>query len=351
VTFSLDELEHPIILAPLAGGPSTPELAAAVSDAGGLGFLAAGYRTATAVRDEIAAIRASTARAFGVNVFAPPGPPGDEREVARYAQSLRAEAARYGAELGEPRHHDDAFAEKVDLLVTEAVPVVSFTFGCPAAAVVERLHGAGSAVWVTVTSAGEAERAAAVGADALVVQGIEAGGHRGGFDDRAPADVGLLALLQLVRARTGLPLVATGGLATGAAIAAVLVAGAGAAQLGSAFLRTPEAGTSAAHRDALEAGQEPTRVTRAFTGRHARGIVNRFMTAHEHAAPSAYPEVHHLTAPLRAAAREQGDRDGINLWAGQAYGLGTDEPAGELVRRLAADARAALEPAARRLGR
>jgi nitronate monooxygenase len=286
-----------------------------------------------------------------VNVFAPPGPPGDAPEVASYAEVLRAEATRYGAELGEPRHHDDAFAEKVDVLVTEAVPVVSFTFGCPAAAVVERLHGAGSAVWVTVTSAGEAERAAAVGADALVVQGIEAGGHRGGFDDRAPADVGLLALLQLVRARTGLPLVATGGLATGAAIAAVLVAGAGAAQLGSAFLRTPEAGTSAAHRDALEAGQEPTRITRAFTGRRARGIVNRFMTAHEHAAPSAYPEVHHLTAPVRAAARQQGDPDGINLWAGQAYGLSTDEPAGELVRRLAADARAALEAAARRLER
>jgi nitronate monooxygenase len=344
------DLEHPIVQAPLAGGPSTPELAAAVSAAGGLGFVAAGYRDPEQVRADLRAVRALTDRPFGLNVFAPPGPAGDPVEVAGYAAALRTEAARAGTELGEPRHDDDAFDAKVAVAAEERVPVVSFTFGLPPGEVVRTLHAAGSAVWVTVTSPDEAVQADELGADALVVQGTEAGGHRGGFDDHAPSDLGLLALLQLVAAVSAKPLVATGGIVTGAGVAAVLAAGAGAAQLGTAFLRTPEAGTGAAQREAL-GDDAPTAVTRAFTGRRARGIVNRFMAAHEHAAPSAYPEVHHLTAPLRAAARAAGDVDSINLWAGQAYPLAPDGvPAGELVRSLAAEARAALERAVRRAG-
>jgi nitronate monooxygenase len=175
-----------------------------------------------------------------------------------------------------------------------------------------------------------------------VVQGVEAGGHRGSFDEAAPGEVGLLALLQLVRAVSDLPLVATGGIATGRGIAAVLAAGAAAAQLGTAFMLTPEAATSPAHREALR-GAGPTALTRAFTGRSARGIENRFMREHEADAPHAYPEVHHLTAPVRAAARERGDAGGFHLWAGQAHPLAADLPAGELVRRLAAEAREALQ--------
>jgi nitronate monooxygenase len=179
------------------------------------------------------------------------------------------------------------------------------------------LHDAGSEVWVTVTSAAEADLAAAAGADALVVQGAEAGGHRGGFHDTDEA-IGLLPLLQLISGRTELPLVAAGGLATGAAVAAALAAGARAAALGSAFLRCPEAGTSPVHREALRSGA-PTALTRAFTGRLARGIRNRFLEEHTAEAPSAYPEVHYLTAPLRQAGRTSGDADLVNLWAGQAY--------------------------------
>ena len=331
--FSLDSLEHPIVQAPLGGGPSTPELAAAVAEAGGLGFLAAGYKTPDGVRDNLAALRALTQRPFGVNVFAPPGPPGDPAAVARYAEALRAE----GREPGAPRHHDDAYAEKVELLASNAPAVVSFSFSCPSADVVQRLQDAGAAVWVTVTTPAEAIAARDAGADALVAQGVEAGGHRGGFDDGAPGEIGLLALLQLLEP-LGLPLVAAGGIATGRAVAAVLVAGASAAALGSAFMLTPEAGTSAPHREAL-AGDAPTALTRAFTGRLARGIVNTFLREHRHA-PSAYPEIHHLTAPIRAAAREAGDAEAINLWAGQAYPLATTEPAGDLVRRLSAEARA-----------
>ncbi len=187
---------------------------------------------------------------------------------------------------------------------------------------------------MTVTTAAEAAAATRAGADALVVQGVEAGGHRGSFDPSRPGRIGLLALLQLVRAETALPLVATGGIGNGRGVAAVLAAGASAAQLGTAFMLTPEAGTAEAHRRALR-GNEPTVLTRAFTGRPARGIENRFIREHEEAAPLAYPEVNHLTAPLRAAAREAGDPDGLHLWAGEAYRLTRELPAAELVRELA----------------
>jgi len=331
------DLDVPIVQAPLAGGPSTPALAAAVAEAGGLGTLAAGYKAADALAADIAQVRAATGRPFAVNVFAPPGEPGDAAAVARYAAALASDGHE---PLGEPRHDDDAYAAKLDLLEAARPAVVSFTFGCPAPSVVDRLHAAGCAVWVTVTTPDEAAASASAGADALVVQGIEAGGHRGSFRDDAPGDLGLLALLQLVAARVELPLVAAGGIMTGRAIAAVLAAGAEAAQLSSALMRTPEAATSAPHRAAL-AGDAPTGLTRAFSGRTARGIVNRFQREHA-GAPSAYPELHHVTAPLRAAARGAGDAETINLWAGQAYSLARERPAGELVRELAGEARARL---------
>ena len=346
--FSLSRLEHPIVQAPLAGGPSTPALAAAVCEAGGLGFLAAGYRTPDAVRSVLAELRGLTSRPFGLNLFVPGPASGDHASLERYASALGGEAKRLGVELGEARYDDDGWEDKLALAREERVPVVSFAFGCPDAGVVRSLKDAGSAVWITVTTADEAARAAGAGADALVVQGVEAGGHRGTWDPVEPGQVGLLALLQLVRSVTDMPLVATGGIATGAAIAAVLAAGASAAQLCTAFMLTPEAATSPAHREALRR-TAPTALTRAFTGRHARGIENRFMHEHDDEAPLAYPEVHNLTAPLRAAARERGDADGFHLWAGEAYPLARELPAGELVRRLAGEAAEALRSARRAL--
>ncbi|WP_448642633.1 nitronate monooxygenase [Geodermatophilus sp. URMC 63] len=335
------ELRQPVVQAPMAGGPSTPELAAAVSEAGGLGFLGAGYKSPSAVADEVRAVRALTGERFGVNVFVP-GPPGDDEAVRRYAGELRADAERWGVELGEPRADDDAWAAKVDLLVEERVPVVSFTFGLPRPDMVAALHDAGATVLVTVTTPQEAVAARDVGADALTVQGVEAGGHRGDFGDAdGVGEYGLLTLLRLVDRAVDLPLVAAGGLVDGPSVAAVLVAGAEAAQLGTAFLCCPEAGTSPAHRQALTT-YEATALTRAFSGRRARGLVNRFLAEHTAGAPAAYPQVHHLTTPLRAAARKAGDPDGVNLWAGQGHPLVEALPAGELVRRLADDARAAL---------
>jgi nitronate monooxygenase len=337
----LDACDVPIVLAPLAGGPSTPELAAAVSNAGGLGFVAGGYLGADELAGRIAATRRLTGKPFGVNLFVP-RPAGTADAVREYAGVVAGEASAVHAAAGEPRHDDDGWPAKLTMLLDDTPPVVSFTFGLPDPVVVKQFRDGGAEVWVTVTSAAEAS---AADADVLVVQGAEAGGHRGGGDDAPENAVGLLALLQLVAARVDRPLVATGGIATGAAIAAVLACGARAAALGTAFLDCPEAGTSAVHRDALH-GAAGTRLTRAFTGRTARGITNGFLERHTGHAPAAYPEVHHLTAPMRAAARAAGVPDLVNLWAGQAYPLTRGMPAAELVRALAGEAGAALSRAA-----
>ena len=348
----LDRLAVPIVLAPLAGGPSTPELTAAVSDAGGFGFLAAGYLAAEALADRLERTRTLTDAPVGANLFVP-GTPAPPDAADAYAARLANDASQAGVELGAARFDDDDWAAKLELLIATPVAVVSFTFGCPEPEVIDRLQDAGSEVWVTVTHPDEARRAVHAGADALVVQGAEAGGHRASFRDDPAEDVtggiGLLSLLQLVRSQPEVPLVATGGIGTGRAVAAVLAAGAAAAQLGTAFLRCPEAGTSAVHRQAL-AGSAPTAMTRAFTGRLARGIRNRFLDRHGAAAPAAYPEIHHLTAPLRQAGRTAGDSGLVNLWAGQAYELGRQLPADQLVRTLAEEARAALQQAQERLG-
>jgi nitronate monooxygenase len=340
--FDLSELSEPIVQAPMAGGPSTPQLAIAVCEAGGMGFLAAGYRKAQDVQGEIAAVRAGTDRPFGVNLFVPTSKPAEIGRLHGYLRELEVEAQRHGATVGEPRYEDDDWEQKLQLVCEERVALTSFTFGCPSAEVVERLHRAGVAVWVTITSVEEAAQAHLVGADALVVQGSEAGGHRGGFtDDDETTAIGLLALLRLVARRVSMPLVASGGIADGAGVAAVLCAGAGAAQVGTALMLSPEAATNPAQR-AILANPAPTRLTRAFTGRLARGIVNRFMLEHGASAPIAYPEIHHATSPLRAAARRRGDAEAFNLWAGEAHELAQAMPAGEIVRTMAADARSAL---------
>jgi nitronate monooxygenase len=342
------QFQTPIVQAPMAGGPSTVALAAAVCDAGGFGFLAAGYRSAEEMREEIAGLRALTSRPFGVNVFAPPSAAADSATVEAYARRLAPLAEQAGVELGEPRFDDDEFAAKCSLLAEDPPTVVSFTFGCPEEALVGELRSAGGEVWVTVTDAEEAVAAARAGADALVVQGVEAGGHRGSFVDRLErVDYGVLALLQLVRGEVGLPLIASGGIVTGAGVAAVLAAGAVAAQLGTAFMLCPEAATSPAHRQAL-ASARPTGLTRAFSGRLARGIVNRLQDEHSAAAPLAYPQVHHVTSPLRAHGRKVGEEAVINLWAGEAHALAEARPAAEVVAKLDDDARRALSAAAGR---
>jgi nitronate monooxygenase len=329
----------------MAGGPSTPQLAAAVNRGGGLGFLAAGYLTVQRLKDDMAALRGLNDGPFGVNVFVGGGQPADARTVDAYARRLRPDAERAGVELGESRFDDDGFTEKIGLLTTDPVAVVSFTFGAPPRESVEALQAVGSEVWLTVTSVAEAVIAAELGADALIVQGVEAGGHRGVFvDDDDQSDLTLLAALQLVRATSNLPLVGAGAIMTGAALGAVLVAGASAGQVGSAYLRSAEAGTSQAQREAT-ATDRATVLTRAFSGRLARGIRNHWHNEHAAYAPRAYPEIHHLTSPLRAHGRAVGDPDLINLWAGQAHQLAEELSAEAITANLGRDARAAISAA------
>jgi nitronate monooxygenase len=338
-------LAVPIVQAPMAGGPSTPELAIAVSEAGALGFLAAGYKQTQSVREDIDAVRASSTKPFGVNLFVPTPEPADPASYRDYLRELEPEAARQGVDLDEARFDDDEWENKLRLVREQRVPVVSFTFGCPDIDVITALHDAGIAVWVTITNVAEAASAQRAGADALIVQGTEAGGHRGSFtDDENTGGFGLLALLRLVSRAVPLPLIATGGIADGHAVASVLCAGASAAQIGTALMLAPEAGTTPSQR-ALTSQAIPTQLTRAFTGRLARGITNRFLGEHSATAPIAYPEINNATRSLRGAARQQGDTDAFNLWAGQAHELARDQPAGELIRTMDADVRRAIDEA------
>ena len=310
-----------VVLAPLAGGPSTPELAAAVANAGGLGFVAGGYLAADELASRLRRARELTDGALGVNLFVLHEQPIDEEALAAYAAQL----AREGYELGEPRFDDDALDEKIEVALAADVQAISTTFGPPPPALLERAR---VPVWATIASPEDAD----VAGDVLVVQGAEAGGHRGAFDDTDESDLPLLELLDAVRARTDRPLVAAGGIATRAAAKAALEAGAVAVQAGTAFLLCYEAGTHAVHRKALRSG-DTTALTRAFTGRRARGIENAFMRDHPNA-PSAYPHVHHLTAPMRAAARAAGDPERVNLWAGTAFSTARGARAADVVASL-----------------
>ncbi|MFR9674742.1 nitronate monooxygenase [Streptomyces sp. TR06-5] len=342
-----DLVEHPIVQAPMAGGTSGPELAAAVSNAGALGSLAAGYKTPEAVYEEIRHLRMLTERPFGVNVFLPQPPPAAGTDaVGSYRERLAGEARRYAAELGDTdRGSDDAYDAKIAVLLEARVPLVSFTFGCPDPRVLRAFADAGTRTVVTVTSVEEALDAQHNGAFAVCVQGVEAGGHRSTYQDRPERDgegTGLLPLLAEVGDAVRIPMIAAGGLMRGSQIAGVLAAGAVAAQLGTAFLVCPESGAHPEHKravtDPLFSHTEPTR---AFSGRSARGLVNRFVREHGPHAPAAYPQVHYLTAGLRKAAARAGDPQGMALWAGQGHRLARALPAARLVDTLVEELTAA----------
>ncbi|MFJ6660751.1 nitronate monooxygenase [Streptomyces sp. NPDC091377] len=337
-----DLFPHPIVQAPMAGGVSVPHLALAVSEAGGLGFLAAGYKTADGMYQEIKQLRGLTNKPFGVNLFMPQPDTADSAAVDVYAHQLAGEAAWYEAELGDPDSgRDDGYDAKLAVLLDNPVPVVSFHFGVPGHEVLESLRRVGTLTLVTATTPEEAVAVQQAGADAVIAQGVEAGGHQGTHRDIAENDgagLGLLSLVAQVRESVSLPIVAAGGIMRGSQIAAALDAGAQAAQLGTAFLITPESGANALHKRALT---DPlfvrTQLTRAFSGRPARGLVNRFMREHGPYAPSAYPEIHHLTAPLRKAAAKAQDAQGMALWAGQGHRMARELPAAELVEVLVAE--------------
>jgi nitronate monooxygenase len=331
-------LTIPVLAAPMAGGPSTPKLVVAAAQAGSLGFVAAGYKTPDLLADQIAQVR-SAGVPFGVNVFAPNAVPIDTDAYDQYRRLVQQEAELYQIDLGNVAltEDNDYWQEKVDLLLAHPVPVVSFTFGIPEPKVITALKNAGSLVAQTITSAAEARQAAETDVDVLLVQASAAGGHSGTLTpDRLPPETPLPQLLQEVRAATSLPLIGAGGVATPDDVAAAIAAGAIATAVGTVLLRSEESGASAPHRAALaDPARQSTVVTRAFTGRPARGLVNVFTERYSAAAPTGYPALHHLTSPIRKAAAAAGDAERINLWAGTGYRHAKDEPVGQILTALA----------------
>ncbi|TCI98845.1 nitronate monooxygenase [Aeromicrobium sp. IC_218] len=329
----------PLVGAPMAGGTTTVDLAAAVTGAGGIGLLAAGYRTPEDLAAQVAALRERT-DAVGVNLFVPSDERPDVAEVRAYAERLRPEADALGVTLTDPPLvDDDHWDAKVDLLVSDPVPFVSLTFGLPPAADVRRLQQAGTRVLATVTTADEAREAEELGVDGLVVQGPSAGGHSATFDPRRTIeDVPTADVVRAVGAATRLPLVAAGGVAGPADVRALLEAGVEAVQVGTLLLRSDESGAGPTHREALTDPRfTETVVTHAFTGRPARALRNAFADRHGATAPVGYPAVHHLTRELRATAARQGDAEHVHLWAGTGYRHAPTGPAADVVRALSRD--------------
>ena len=331
----------PVLAAPMAGGPSTPELVVAAARAGSLGFLGGGYKTPDALADQIAEVRFAGVP-FGVNLFAPNPVPVDPDAYDKYRDQIQQEADLYEVDLGKVpvTENDDYWQEKVDLLLADPVPAVTFTFGIPEPKVITALKNAGSLIGQTITSPAEARLAAETDVDVLLVQAAAAGGHSGILTpDRLPPEIPLPQLLQQVGVVTSLPLIGAGGLGTPDDVAAALGAGAIATAAGTVLLRSKESGTSAPYRAALaDAERRSTLLTRAFTGRPARGLANVFTDRYTAVAPEGYPAIHHLTSPVRKAAAAAGDPERINLWAGTGYRHATDAPAGEILASLASKA-------------
>jgi len=333
-------IQHPLVLAPMAGGPSTPALCAAVSEAGGLGSHGAAYLPPGKLREEIRAIRALTSKPFAINLFADDGVQAEERAV-RDAQSA---LARYRQELGlpppAPPPPQVELADAFPVLLEERVPVFSFTFGIPPREMLDACRRQGIVTMGTATTVAEARALEDSGVDLVCAQGSEAGGHRGTFDRGAePALIGTLALVPQVVDAVKVPVIAAGGIMDGRGFAAALALGASAVSLGTAFLRCPEAGTSKPYRAALaQARDDATVITRAFSGRAARGLGNRFTREMSGAPLAPYPAQNALTREIRVAAAKAGNADLLSLWSGQAAPLAREMPAAELVAQILREA-------------
>ncbi len=337
---------HPIIQAPMAGS-DTPALAAAVANAGGMGSRGCAIMSPEQFGAAYEETRAATNGALNMNFFAHAAPGDDEQKAAR----ARALLAPFFMELdlGEVPSVTEGFLPfggAIFEAVLEARPrVVSFHFGLPQARFVSALKEAGTVIMCTATTAAEARDLEARGVDAIIAQGWEAGGHHGFYLTQKSAQTGTMALVPQIVDAVGVPVIAAGGIADGRGIAAAMALGAAGVQIGTAFLSCAESAISAPHRAALMASDgSDTRPTRAFTGRPARGVVNRYMAAmaaHEDDLPD-FPLMNAVTGPLRKAGAAAGSPDFISLFSGQAVGLNREATATELVERLVAETRAAM---------
>jgi nitronate monooxygenase len=338
------DIAHPIIQAPMAGF-ATPLLAAAVSNAGALGSLGCAPLPVNAIREQVAALRQTTNRPFNLNFFVHATPARDPAAEARLRQRLAPYFDRLGLgpvpEVVEPF---PSFDEARLALVLELRPrVVSFHFGLPAPAAMRALKAAGSIVLCSATSVAEARRVAAEGADAVIAQGFEAGGHRGTFDATDTGMTGTMALVPQIVDAVRVPVIAAGGIADGRGIAAAFALGASGVQMGTAFLGCPEASVTPLHRAALRAASDDsTAVTRAFTGRPARALGNRLMKELGEDEALPFPLQAAPLSPIWRVADDAVRRDFLPMWAGQAAPLTRELPAAELVETLVAEAQAIL---------
>lgn len=340
-------VEHPIVQAPMAGGATTPELVAAVSNAGGLGSLGAAYLTPDKVQEQIREVRRLTDKPFAVNLFVPEFFKVYRQEIEYSNELLRPYRDELDIEEpGEPASYSQDFGEQLEACLEEGVPVFSFTFGVLDMPLVRRLKDDDTTVIGTATTVEEGVRLEEVGVDLIVAQGAEAGGHRGtflgAFEDSM---IGTMALVPQIVDAVSVPIVASGGIMDGRGLAAALCLGAGAVQMGTAFLSCEESGIHPSYKEALLRGAEnETVVTRAFSGKPARGIKNRFLKEMEsyedELAP--YPVQNSLTKDLRSAAQEQDRTEFMSLWAGQGLRLAQPLPSAELITSVIEGAEAEL---------
>ncbi len=348
----LNKLAIPIVQGPMLGA-STPALAVAVSNAGGLGSLAASGFNGAKLREAIAAMRAGTAKPFLVNLFAQSPANPDPETVRQAIERLAPWRARYGLEAqSAPAQWAQDFAEQFAVLVEEAPPAASFTFGCLTLAQAQALRAKGTYLIGTATTVAEARAWVAVGADAICASGFESGGHRGSFlKPQEESLIGTISLTRTIRASVTVPVIAAGGITDGNAVAAALALGADAVQIGTAYLLAEEAAVSAPWQKALEeAEDDPTELTRVISGRYARGIANEFMRKLkpiENEIP-AYPVQNALTQDLRAAAAKAGSPDVLSLWAGQSVKFIKRGKAAQITQDLWRDAQQALSATAQR---
>jgi len=350
-------IQHPIIQAPMAGGGDTPALVAAVCEAGALGSIGATYLTSRQIVETCAAVRAATPRPFGINLFVPEASLPDDIAMG----TAVARVAPFYTELGlpppePPPHADRDFDAQLDAALDGGASVFSFTFGMLPSSARERVKARGLMLAGTATTVDEAIALERAGIDMVVAQGSEAGGHRGSFAGPIEAVafergmIGTLALVPQIVDAVRVPVIATGGIMDGRGIAAALALGAVGAQLGTAFLTCEEAGVPDVYKQAiLDAHEDQTRITRAFSGRPARGIINRFMRDVEapwwphHFSILPFPLQNTLTRPLRAAAATQGRPEFLSLWAGQGVRMARRAKAADLIAALVKEPDAAIE--------
>lgn len=345
-------LTLPVIQAPMAGGPTTPELVAAVSAAGGLGSLGASFMSGKAILEACRRIRALTDRPFAVNLFVPEDHRPGEALLDRASAALDGYRRELGLTPPPPRPaYRQPFEEQLEAVLEAAPAVFSFCFGVPEDSVLDRLRERGLHVIGTATTVSEALLLAEADVDAIVAQGFEAGGHRGSF--AVPFDhglVGLMALLPQMVDAVEIPIIAAGGIMDGRGIAAALMLGADAAQLGTAFLASDESGWGETHRQALQAARDDsTALTDAFTGKPARALRNRFMVEmfERHAPKAPYPAQHGVAQDLKRAAAEQARIDLMQILAGQGAGAVRRLPVRRLMECLQQELAEALETGGR----